>query len=107
MNKNLARILALSTALGIAALTATGCSVARDQQTVGSYIDDSGITARVKAELLGSDETSAAAVKVDTMNGIVQLSGFVQTPEQRTAAVEIAKKTSGVRGVKNDIIVKP
>lgn len=107
MTRKVTHIIALATALGIAALTATGCSVARDQQTVGSYIDDAGITAKVKAELLGSKETSAAAVKVDTMDGIVQLSGFVKTAEQRDAAVAIARKVANVRGVKNDIIVTP
>src|SRR5580700_9802812 len=37
-------------------------------------------------------------VTVDTMNGTVQLSGFVNTSDQRSKAVEIAK---GVQGAKD------
>ena len=44
----IARTLALAAAVGATIITATGCSVVREQQTVGSYVDDSAITTAVK-----------------------------------------------------------
>ncbi len=55
-----ARALAFAAVAGITIVTATGCSVAREQQTVGSYVDDAGITAAVAcaASALGISEPS-------------------------------------------------
>src|SRR5690625_6270232 len=62
-----------------AAAFLAGCSVARDQETVGEYVDDSVITTRVKTALAKDEDTSAANIKVKTMEGgIVQLSGFAK-----------------------------
>ena len=49
--KNLTRALAFSLVAATTVLGTTACSVARDQQTVGSYVDDAGITTAVKAEM--------------------------------------------------------
>ena len=54
-----ARALAFAAVAGITIVTATGCSVAREQQTVGSYVDDAGITAAVKAKM--ADESGPPA----------------------------------------------
>lgn len=87
--------------------TVTGCSVARDQQTVGSYVDDAALTARVKGKLAEDKNVSAMAISVETLNGVVQLSGFAKTSEERAEAERLARATSGVRGVQNGITVRP
>ncbi len=86
--------------------TATGCAVARDQSTVGAYIDDATLTTRVKAKLAESEQVSAAAISVETLNGTVQLSGFAKTTNERSSAETLARNTSGVKSVRNDIIVR-
>ncbi len=88
-------------------LVSTGCSVARDQQSVGSYVDDSTITAQVKAKLVEDKTTSAAAISVETLNGTVQLSGFAKSGAERARAGEIARSVKGVRAVQNDLVVRP
>ena len=90
-----------------ATIVSTGCAVVRDQQTVGAYVDDSAITTAVKAKMTEDKTVSAAAISVETLNGIVQLSGFAKSAAEKSRADEIARKTSGVKGVDNDIIVKP
>lgn len=55
-----------------ATIVSTGCSVARDQQTVGSYVDDAAITTAVKAKMAEDKGVSAAAISVETLNGTVQ-----------------------------------
>ncbi len=87
-------------------LTATGCAVTRHQETVGAYVDDSAITTKVKAKFADDPTVSAMAIKVDTMKGVVQLSGFAKSADERMMAERLARGTNGVSDVRNDIIVK-
>lgn len=86
--------------------TNTGCAVARDQQTVGSYIDDATITTRVKTRFAEDKTVSAMAINVETLKGTVQLSGFAKSQEERAAAERLAANVPGVTVVRNDIVVR-
>lgn len=90
----------------VALLAGTGCAVVRDQQSVGSYIDDTTLTTRVKAKFAENPTVSAMAISVETLKGVVQLSGFAKTAEERSMAERLARETSGVVSVKNDIVVR-
>lgn len=105
--KNMTRALAFSLVAATAVLATTACSVAREQQTVGSYVDDAGITAAVKAKMAEDKSVSATAISVETMNGTVQLSGFAKSDAEKARAAEIARTTKHVREVRNSIVVKP
>ena len=102
--KKTAMTLALS---GLLAFTAVGCAVMRDQSTVGEYVDDATITTRVKAKFAEDPQVSAMAIKVETLKGTVQISGFAKSSSEKSAAETIARKTPGVRAVDNNIVVKP
>ncbi|CAM5422760.1 BON domain-containing protein [Thauera mechernichensis] len=102
--KHTAVSLALS---GLLAFTAVGCAVTRDQSTVGEYVDDATVTARVKARFADDPTVSALAISVETLRGTVQLSGFAKSSTERNRAAEIARGTPGVRTVKNDIAIRP
>ena len=87
---------------------ATGCSVARKQETVGEYIDGAAITAEIKVKLADDAETSALNIEVKTMDaGVVQLSGFAKSQREKNRAGDIARSVKGVTAVHNDLIVKP
>lgn len=102
----IARLL-IATAVATATLiTAAGCAVVRDQQRVGAYIDDATLTTRVKAKFANDPTVSALAISVETLNGVVQLSGFAKSQAERVLAEKMARETSGVRSVKNNIIVR-
>jgi hyperosmotically inducible periplasmic protein len=88
-------------------LTATGCAVSRGQQTVGSYVDDTGITTLIKSRFVESKAVDAAAISVETLNGTVMLSGFAKSGTERMTAENIARGVSGVKLVKNEISVRP
>ena len=90
----------------VALLASAGCAVTRDQQSVGSYVDDATLTTRVKAKFAENATVSATAISVETFEGVVQLSGFAKSSEERALAESLAKNTSGVRGVKNVISVR-
>ena len=101
-----ARAIAFSLLAG-ATIVSTGCSVARNQQTVGSYMDDAGITTAVKAKMAEDKGVSAAAISVETLNGTVQLSGFAKSQAEKDRAESIARNTKHVRDVRNSIVVRP
>lgn len=98
--------IALAALMGVAVIQTTGCAVARDQQTVGAYIDDATLTTRVKAKFAESPVVSALAIQVETLNGTVQLSGFAKSAQERAAAEALAREVSGVKAVRNDIIIR-
>jgi hyperosmotically inducible periplasmic protein len=97
----------LIAAMSAAALLAgTGCAVVRDQQSVGSYVDDATLTTRVKGKFAEDKTVSAMAISVETLKGVVQLSGFAKSAEEKAMAERLARNTSGVTSVRNDIIVR-
>lgn len=98
--------LLIAAAAAAAVVTTTGCAVARDQQTVGSYIDDSTLTTRVKAKFAEDPTVSAMSISVETLKGEVQLSGFAKSAEEKSKAEVLAKNTSGVQSVRNSIVVR-
>jgi osmotically-inducible protein OsmY len=83
-----------------------GCAGSRTQESTGEYFDDSTITAKVKAAILGDQELKVLQINVETFKGVVQLSGFVNSPQMVSRAVEVASRVSGVKSVKNNLIVK-
>lgn len=91
----------------VALLAGTGCAVTRGQQSVGEFVDDATLTTRVKAKHAEDPGVSAMALNVETFNGMVQLSGFAKSAAEKAKAESLARSTSGVKGVKNDIVVRP
>ena len=102
-----ARALAFAAAAAITVVTATGCAVARNQETVGSYIDDAGITTAVKAKMAEDKTVAATSISVETLNGTVQLSGFAKSQAEKNQAEALARSTKNVREVRNSIVVRP
>jgi len=100
------RVIALAALTGIT-LLGTGCAVVRGQETVGAYVDDAAITTAVKAKFVDDKIVSAGSISVETMNGIVQLSGFAKTAAEKSQAEQIARASKNVRSVRNDIVVRP
>jgi len=78
----------------------------QDRLVAGRFLDDSVITARVKAALLKDPVVSALAVSVETSKGTVLLSGFVDSEGQLRRAQEIAAGVPGVVTVRNGLVVK-
>lgn len=91
----------------IAAITALpGCAVTRGQSSVGEYIDDSAITAQVKARFVESKSVDASAISVETLNGAVMLSGFAKDANERVTAESLARDVRGVKAVKNQLLIR-
>jgi hyperosmotically inducible protein len=96
----------LVAALGVGQLV--GCAAtATEDKSVGTTVDDTVITSRVKTALLSDPDVKGTEVQVETFNGVVQLSGFVDSTAVADRAVAIAQKVPGVVSVKNEKRLKP
>jgi osmotically-inducible protein OsmY len=90
----------------VLALLGGGCAITDGQSSVGQYVDDAAITARVKSRMAEDPQVSAMRIKVETMNGLVQLSGFAASDAEKLRAAQIARNTKHVDEVRNDIVVR-
>jgi osmotically-inducible protein OsmY len=103
---NLAATVAIAAA-SAGLLAVSGCAVTRGQETVGAYVDDAAITTAVKGRFIDNKDVDATAIKVETLNGEVMLSGFAKSEKERSTAESIARNVKGVKGVKNEIALRP
>ncbi|HEV8690362.1 MAG TPA: BON domain-containing protein [Ideonella sp.] len=99
-------LIATVTALTLV-LASAGCAVTRGQESVGAYVDDTAITTAVKARFVDNREVDASSMSVETLNGTVMLSGFAKSANEKSTAEAVAWKVKGVKGVKNEIAVRP
>lgn len=97
--------------IGVAAILIglSGCSTwQRDgDRTAGRVVDDNRITEQVEEGLSREPVFKFSDVDVKTFNGVVQLSGFVNTNDQKERAGQIAQRVDGVAQVVNSIALKP
>ena len=84
-----------------------GCTTgSRYEQSSGERIDDHNTSSRVRAALADDSQYKYDGVNVETFKGVVQLSGFVNTRDQKNRAGDLARKVKGVTDVENNITVK-
>lgn len=81
-------------------------SVGGTARTAGEVIDDGVVTTKVKAALIADTAVKAHEVNVETREGVVKLSGFVDSNDAKSKAAELAGRVAGVKQVQNDIRVK-
>ncbi len=87
-------------------VTFTACASTRTQESTGEYVDDSVITTKIKSLLAADDFLKSFRISVETFQGTVQLSGFVNSQKAVDKAAEIVRSVKGVKSLKNNLIVK-
>lgn len=102
-----------SVGLAILISAAAGCSSTEERgaaqqagASAGRVIDDSVITGKVKSALIADSTTKAYQIEVETYQGTVQLSGFVDSNDARSRAVELARGVDGVKEVENALEIR-
>jgi hyperosmotically inducible protein len=83
----------------------TGCQ-AMTGATMGENIDDGTLTSYVKTKLAGDRLATLTRVGVETNNGVVYLTGEVETAEQRSRIGSLASEVKGVKKVVNNLQVQ-
>ena len=84
----------------------TGVSVAFDQRTVGTQMDDSIMQKNLAARILIKDKKYLLSVKSKVLDGRIFLTGKVDNPEEKLLLTKLAWETKGARSVRNDIKIK-
>lgn len=106
--------LALSAAFaGVMTMAIAGCSKPQEvtvapppATTVGTEIDDTVVTARVKSALIADADVKGFDFNVETRKGQVQLSGFVDNQSQIDRASALVRELPGVKGIENHVSLK-
>ena len=94
-------------AISVAALfAAAGCASTQNQQAPGEYVDDATLTGKVKSALIADPVAEAHQIEVETYRGVVQLSGFVDSQNERAAAVKVAEGVQGVKSVHDNLKIR-
>jgi osmotically-inducible protein OsmY len=82
----------------------TGCQ-AMTGETMGQNIDDGTLTSYVKTKLASDKLVTLSRVGVETNNGVVYLTGEVETGEQKSHIGSLSSQVSGVKRVVNNLQV--
>jgi hyperosmotically inducible protein len=83
-----------------------GKAVGEKVEKAGEYLDDAAITAKIKGDILSDPLLKVLQINVTTTNGIVTLSGVVDSKQSIDRAVEIARRVKEVKSVENGMVVK-
>ncbi len=97
----------LATWLMTSVLALGGCAVMRGQESVGAYVDDTAITTAIKARFVDNKDVDASSISVETLNGVVMLSGFAKNARERENAEMLSRKVEGVKSVRNEVVIRP
>lgn len=92
--------------VGLLSVTTAACTGTSKTESTGEYIDDTVISTKVRASIVADERLSLTQIDVETFKGVVQLSGFVDSPAVKARATQVASGVQGVRNVRNDLIVK-
>lgn len=108
-----------ATVAGITALALVGCNRDADTTTapgagtgagtgttMGTQVDDTGLTASVKSALMADDTVRSFDIDVETRNAEVTLNGQVESQTQIDQAVQVARGVSGVRDVNSNLTLR-
>jgi osmotically-inducible protein OsmY len=95
------------TLLAVALVAAAGCAPAELRRDAPEYLSDTWITTKVNAAVAEDSELRVLDVKVQTFDGVVQLSGFVDNERQVNRAEQVAREIEGVEEVRNDLQIRP
>src|SRR5258708_22619425 len=88
--------------VGALAVSVAACAAVQGRESTGEYVDDATISTKVRAEIIRDPNLKMGQVGVETMQGVVQLTGFVDTPQAAAQASQVARSVKGGKEVKNN-----
>ena len=101
--------LAAAAFVSVLAVGVSGCATDSNSRGVkesGAIASDSWITTKVKSDLAVEKDVSATQIHVDTYEGVVTLSGSVDSQSESQKAEQVARDIKGVKSVVNNLQVK-
>lgn len=83
-----------------------GEAISEKAEIAGEYMDDSAITTKIKAEIMSDPLLKVSQISVTTTNGVVTLSGEVDSEQSIDRAMEIVHSINDVKAIENNLVVK-
>ena len=83
----------------------TGEVISEKTEAAGEYMDDSAITAKIKAEIFSDPLLKVTQINVTTTNQVVKLAGDVDSQQSIDRAMEIARSVKNVISVENELVI--
>jgi len=105
MKKQIACLLLAASVAAVPFALTTGCAVTSGKESTSQYAQDKEIAARIKTALYADPVTKGTEIKVQSLQGVVQLSGFVDSQPAKDRAAQIASSTPGVVQVYNNLLL--
>ncbi len=105
MSKRLSRVSLMGALTLTLLIFSPGCALTRSKATARNYLDDKTIATRIQTTLVTDPKVKAADLKVQAINGVVELSGYVPSESARSRAGELAASTPGVNRVYNNLLL--
>jgi hyperosmotically inducible protein len=98
--KNLSRVLLVF----VLSLLAVSFQAVADNKSdsLKATVGDSVVTAKIKSQFVANNTTKATSINVETNNGVVKLTGVVDSEEEADTAIQIAASTVGAREINTD-----
>ncbi len=97
----------LATAMAVTVLTLSGCVAPGTPNNPSTAMDDANMTTLVKAALMNEAVYKVNQIRVETIGGVVTLTGVVQTRLEADRVVEMTKTIKGVKEIKDGLEVRP
>ena len=107
MSKSRISVISRSLFVPVVLLSLGACSAIEGRETAGEYLDDSTLTTKVKEAFIADSQIKSLQINVETMEGVVQLSGFVDSSTTESRAVHDAEQVHGVKMVKDSLVIAP
>jgi osmotically-inducible protein OsmY len=106
--RTIASMIALVLTLGLGLMPVSGCASGGGKSTahVNQTLDDATVQTRVKTAILNDPQVGGDQIDVQSVNGVVTLSGVIKAPEHEARLADLARKVSGVKDVKTSVKVQ-
>ena len=98
---------AVATAMAVAMISLVGCVAPGTPGYPATSVDDANVTAQVRTALVNEAMFKINQVRVETVNGVVTLTGTVQSRPEADRVVEMTKTVQGVKEIRNSLDVRP
>ena len=96
----------IAAGVAFAVLGTSGCTATSGQVIPTAYIDDTVITSTIRARHAQNQDAAITGISVETLYGVVLLTGFAQSPQEKLAAQIIASEVAGVKAIHNEIVIQ-
>lgn len=97
----------IATGMASAMITLVGCVAPGTPGYPATSVDDANVSAQIRTALMNEAIFKVNQIRIETVNGVVTLTGTVQSRPEADRVVEMTKTIQGVREIRNGLDIRP